>query len=970
MTDSVTCKTCGAPVADGARFCGGCGSAVTFCGGCAEQLAAGERFCPRCGTPAPGTALTSGGAASPWTQVLERLRTATSGEFQVIRELGRGGMAAVYLAQETALNRRVAIKVMAPGLMMGEGMVDRFRQEAVTIANLTHPNIITIHAVRQFEDLHYFVMKFVDGQALDGVLGHAGVLPVPIVRAILFQVGSGLAYAHRRGVIHRDIKPANILLDTDGNAIVTDFGIAKVAEVQGYTKTGTMVGTPAYMSPEQCVGEALTWSSDLYSLGIVAYELLTGAPPFAGSNYAIMQGHLEKTPPPIRDARPDCPDHLAAAVLRMIGKTPDDRFATMGEALRALEARPLAEDDPLRLQLERLVAPARAAGDDTPPPIPSPHVTPPRPATPAPPTVRTTPVPTVARIVIGGARDEVEAGDTLGLSAAVLGPAGEELPGRQVDWTSSAPSIASVTPTGAVLAHAPGTTTISATVAGVSASVPVAVRAPAVASLEVANARRSMISGEQVTLSAVPRDRRGRPVRQPVAWASSDPAIATISPSGQVLARAPGAVRLTASAAGVDTTLDMTVAPVVRVAIPPASPAVSVAETAVPAPAAPAPAAAPITPRRSAVGAAGPSPRRRRRAIPLAAAGAGLVVIVAALLLRGSHRAPDAPPATPDTLAAAPAARIVLSRTSLAIGAGDTGRIQARALDAAGGAIAGARPVWSSSDTGIARVDAGGIIVGVRTGVAAVSATLDGRTAIAAVTVRAARNDAARVASVDVSPIGTLTQGDTITARATPRDSTGRLTPAARVAWSSLEPAIASVDGSTGLVTAHAPGRATLVATADGKSRRVVLVVASATAPVSPPPAPAPAAAPPPDASAVAGATVRAAATDCFAAVRAGDATRVAALYQPVTDQDRRNQDKLLTLMRHKEWEFAVPTETISVTPQLTGDRAHGDFVVRLTWKTSFGHRRDESVTFRAEARPADGKWQAAGCRMQGSPDL
>ena len=274
---------------------------------------------------------TGGGAYSPWTQVLERLRSATSGEFHIVRELGRGGMAAVYLAQEVALNRLVAIKVMAPGVMMGEGMVDRFRQEAVTVANLSHPNIITIHTVRQLDDLHFFVMKYVDGRPLDIVLQSSGVLPIPMVQAILFQVGSGLAYAHRRGVIHRDVKPANILLDRDGNAIVTDFGIAKVAEVTGHTKTGTMVGTPAYMSPEQCVGEPVTWASDQYSLGIVAYELLTGAPPFAGSSYAIMQGHLERAPAPIAAQRPDCPSELEAGVMRMLAKDPADRFQSAAD---------------------------------------------------------------------------------------------------------------------------------------------------------------------------------------------------------------------------------------------------------------------------------------------------------------------------------------------------------------------------------------------------------------------------------------------------------------------------------------------------------------------------------------------------------------------------------------------------------------------------------------------------------------
>ena len=142
-------------------------------------------------------------------------------------------MAAVYLARDLALNRRVAIKVMAPGLLLGPGTMERFKQEAVTVANLQHVHIVAIYGVRQIGDLHFFVMQFVPGRTLEGVLRDVGALPIPVVRAWLFQIGSALGYAHRRGVIHRDIKPGNILLNADGEAIVTDFGIAKVAESPG-----------------------------------------------------------------------------------------------------------------------------------------------------------------------------------------------------------------------------------------------------------------------------------------------------------------------------------------------------------------------------------------------------------------------------------------------------------------------------------------------------------------------------------------------------------------------------------------------------------------------------------------------------------------------------------------------------------------------------------------------------------------
>jgi serine/threonine protein kinase len=431
------------------------------CGKCGAALQADERFCGACGGRVDAGA---GDEASPWTQVVSQLQAATIGEFELSRELGRGGMAAVYLAHEIALNRLVAIKVMAPGLFLGNGMVDRFRQEAVTVANLSHPNIITIHGVRQIEDLHFLVMKFVEGRSLESVLHSAGPLPIEVVRAVLFQVGSGLAYAHRRGVIHRDIKPANILLDGDGNAIVTDFGIAKLAEAEGQTQTGTMIGTPGYMSPEQCVGGQLTWSSDLYSLGIVAYELLTGAVPFSGTPFNVMQAHTITPPPSVRERRPDCPESLDAAVQRLLAKTPAERFESMAEALTALGAVPLLPGDPVRERLERLAIPDPSARID--PTIRPAHSPVPRSG------------PRVGQLTVTGAPDLIAAGDRFELRCVVRSDAGATLASRPVSWSTSDDSVAAVTANGLVTARAPGRVNISATCEGVLASVPMMVLPP------------------------------------------------------------------------------------------------------------------------------------------------------------------------------------------------------------------------------------------------------------------------------------------------------------------------------------------------------------------------------------------------------------------------------------------------------------------------------------------------------------
>src|SRR5919107_4313689 len=312
MATTLTCSGCGADLGLGNRFCPHCGAGVLSCTTCGEPLQEHEGFCAGCGAPAHSTLELEAGprepdAGSAWGEVAQRLRRATLGEFQIGPELGRGGMAAVFLAHEISLDRKVAIKVMSPALLMDEGSADRFRREAITIAHLNHPNIVSVHSVRQAEGLHFFVMRYIRGRSLEHVIQQAGKLPIPIVRSILYQVGSALTYAHRSGVVHRDIKPANILIDEDGNAFVTDFGIAKVADQPSETHPGALVGTPAYMSPEQCSGAEVSGASDQYALGAVAYELITGVPPFSGSSLTVMQSHLEQPPRPIRNSCGECP---------------------------------------------------------------------------------------------------------------------------------------------------------------------------------------------------------------------------------------------------------------------------------------------------------------------------------------------------------------------------------------------------------------------------------------------------------------------------------------------------------------------------------------------------------------------------------------------------------------------------------------------------------------------------------------
>ena len=289
------------------------------------------------GRTAPGSTSGSPGGLLTQARMMEALKAATLGDYEILAELGRGGMATVYLAHDISLDRKVAIKVMSPALLDGEGAIERFKREARTAGALSHPHIIPIHAVRESGDLLYFVMKFVEGRPLDNVIRDQGALSIPMVVQILTEVAGALAYAHRKGVVHRDVKPANIMLDDDGWAVVTDFGIAKVVQKQGLTMTGTTVGTPAYMSPEQCAAKEVTGRSDQYSLGIVGFELLAGRVPFtADSLMGMFLAQMSETAQPLLEVRPDCPPLLAKIVERMMAKTPEERWPSLDEVVTAL----------------------------------------------------------------------------------------------------------------------------------------------------------------------------------------------------------------------------------------------------------------------------------------------------------------------------------------------------------------------------------------------------------------------------------------------------------------------------------------------------------------------------------------------------------------------------------------------------------------------------------------------------------
>ena len=286
------------------------------------------------------------------------LQTALGSQYRIERELGRGGMGVVFLATDTTLDRRVAIKVIHPELAPHESITRRFLAEARTIARLRHPNIVTVHAAGSAGGLLYYVMDEVAGESLRQRLTHQGRLPADEVARIVSDLAAALDAAGRAGVVHRDVKPENVLLDeVSGRALLADFGIARaVAAEAGSSSTGqgVAVGTPSYMSPEQAAGEEIDTRSDIYALGVVAYEMLAGQPPFQGPHRVVVSKHIAERPVPIDRIRPETPRELGAAVMRALEKLPNERWQK-GEEFRQAVAgeRPIV---PIRKGRRRLLA--------------------------------------------------------------------------------------------------------------------------------------------------------------------------------------------------------------------------------------------------------------------------------------------------------------------------------------------------------------------------------------------------------------------------------------------------------------------------------------------------------------------------------------------------------------------------------------------------------------------------------------
>ena len=250
------------------------------------------------------------------------------GKYEIQAEIGRGGMGTVYKGYDPLLERYVAIKVLAPHLIWEEGFVQRFLREARAAARLKHPNIVTIHDVGQEGSCYYFVMEYLEGQTLAEIIRQRGALPLQEVVHVLHSLAGALDYAHQRGLVHRDIKSINVIVDRAGVVTLTDFGIARAVQETRLTKTGMLVGTPEYMSPEQALGQEADHRTDIYSLGIVVYETLTGRVPFTATTPpAVLHQQVYDPPPPPSTLHPQAVGPVEAALLKARAKNPDDRYA-------------------------------------------------------------------------------------------------------------------------------------------------------------------------------------------------------------------------------------------------------------------------------------------------------------------------------------------------------------------------------------------------------------------------------------------------------------------------------------------------------------------------------------------------------------------------------------------------------------------------------------------------------------------
>lgn len=313
MNATITCPSCESPVKEDSRFCENCGAAI--------QRETGQKK-----------------PESPRDSKIIAYEKALGNKYRILKKIGAGGFAEVYLGEHATLGRKVAIKILHGSWAGQDDMVERFRRESKAAAKLSHPNIIDIYDVGDSDGIYYFVMKYVDGETLAHKLFREKRIAPGEAISIVRQVADALGYAHEHDVIHRDIKPANVMIDPYGKPVLMDFGIARVQFEGNLTKTGTLMGTPNYLPPEQPLGKRVDGRSDIYSLGIVFYEMLVGRPPFNDENsVSLIFKHINEVPPRLEDLNPDLHPDLCSVVYRMIEKLPESRYQSAMDVVEALD---------------------------------------------------------------------------------------------------------------------------------------------------------------------------------------------------------------------------------------------------------------------------------------------------------------------------------------------------------------------------------------------------------------------------------------------------------------------------------------------------------------------------------------------------------------------------------------------------------------------------------------------------------
>jgi serine/threonine protein kinase len=286
----------------------------------------------------------------------------TVGNYRIVRELGQGAMGAVYEAMDVMVERRVAIKMLRAEIARQPDLIERFRVEAVTLARLNHPSTALLYNFFREGDDYYMVMEFVPGRTLDAIVRQSGKLHPAAAANILRQVLEGMAHAHRMGVLHRDIKPANIMVTGEGQVKVTDFGIARVLGSSRMTREGRIIGTLEYIAPERIRGHEADIRSDLYSCGVVLFEMLSGRLPFvADTDFGLMQAHLEQQPPELSGLGVASPPQMEAVVRKALAKAPEARFQSAEEFRDAVVAAAPAPSVTATRQVSAPVAPTRLA---------------------------------------------------------------------------------------------------------------------------------------------------------------------------------------------------------------------------------------------------------------------------------------------------------------------------------------------------------------------------------------------------------------------------------------------------------------------------------------------------------------------------------------------------------------------------------------------------------------------------------